>query len=153
MTIYKWKQGSRVNFDAQKVGEVCERLEKKGKLTPTALVDASRRSNAPLHNLFEWDNEKAAEKYRETQAAYLIRSIEVVVTGVSEPVRAFVSVNIDGESRQYMNVETAMKSEPTRDQVLSDALIELESFKRKYSNLKELASVISAIDELIEKVA
>lgn len=153
MTIYKWKQGSRVNFDAQKVGEVCERLEKKGRLTPTALVDASRRSNAPLHNLFEWDDEKAAEKYRETQAAYLIRSIEVDVSGVSEPVRAFVSVNVDGESRQYMSVEVAMKSEPTREQVLEDALIELEAFRRKYKNLNELASVIDAITELVEQVA
>ena len=62
MTIYKWKQGSRVNFDAQKVGEVCERLEKKGNLTPTALGDASRRSKPPLHKLFEWENQKAADK-------------------------------------------------------------------------------------------
>ena len=148
MTIYKWKQGSRVNFDAQKVGEVCERLEKKGKLTPTALVDASRRSNAPLHNLFEWDNEKAADKYRESQAAYFIRSIEVVVTGTAEPTRAFVSVSIDGESRQYVNIDTAIKTEPMRDQVLSDAFAELKAFKRKYSNLKELAEIITAINRL-----
>ena len=153
MTIYKWKQGSRVKADAQKVGEVCTRLEKKGKLTPTALVDASRRSNAPLHNLFEWDDEKAAEKYRETQAAYLIRSIEVVNVGTSEPVRAFVSVSVSDEGRTYMNVEAAMRAEPTREQVLDDALRELESFRRKYEGLTELASVIDAIDGLIEKVA
>lgn len=150
MAIYKWKSGSRVSADAQKVGEVCERLERKGNLTPKALVDASRRKNAALHDLFEWDNEIAAEKYRETQASYLIRSIEIVATGTSEPVRAFVSVtaNVETTERTYINVERALSTSGTREEVLAIALAELRAFERKYANLEELASVLAAIREV-----
>lgn len=150
MAIYKWKSGSRVGADAQKVGEVCERLERKGNLTPKALVDASRRKNAALHNLFEWDDEIAAEKYRETQASYLIRSIEIVATSTSEPVRAFVSVtaNVETTERTYINVERALSTNGTREEVLAIALAELKAFERKYSNLEELASVLAAIREV-----
>jgi hypothetical protein len=150
MAIYKWKSGSRVSADAQKVGEVCERLEKKGNLTPKALVDASRRKNAALHDLFEWNDEIAAEKYRETQASYLIRSIEVVSTGTSEPIRAFVSVTVNEQAteRTYINVKRALSTNGTREEVLAIALAELRAFERKYKNLEELASVLAAIREV-----
>ena len=150
MAIYKWKSGSRVSADAQKVGEVCEQLEKKGNLTPKALVDASRRKNAALHDLFEWNDEIAAEKYRETQASYLIRSIEVVSTGTSEPVRAFVSVTVNEQAteRTYINVKRALSTNGTREEVLAIALAELRAFERKYKNLEELANVLAAIREV-----
>lgn len=151
MAIYKWKSGSRVSADAQKVGEVCERLERKGGLTPKALVDASRHKNAALHDLFEWNNEIAAEKYRETQASYLIRSIEIVSIGTSEPVRAFVSVTANEETteRTYINVERALSTNGTREEVLAIALAELKAFERKYSNLEEFANVLEAIREVV----
>ncbi len=151
MTVYQWKAGSRITADAQKVGEVCAKIEKKGELTPKALVDASRRKNAPLHNLFEWNDAVAAEKYRENQAAYLIRSVEVVISGCTEPTRAFVSVSAsDTETaRSYINVEAALSSEPTRSEVLENALAELRSFERKYANLTEVAEVIAAIKSIL----
>lgn len=146
MAAYQWKAGSRVNADAQKVGEVCERLERKRQLTPKALVNASRRESSALHDLFEWNDAIAAEKYRETQAAYIIRSIEVVITGTSEPVRAFVSVSADErQERTYVNVEFALATESTRDEVLKNALDELRAFERKYANLEELANVLAEI--------
>lgn len=153
MTVYKWKAGSRVNADAQKVGEICAQLEQKNGLTPKALVDASRHKNAALHSLFEWDNETAAEKYRETQAAYIIRSIEIETVGTSEPVRAFVSVSVSGDDRTYTSVEAALKVVSIREEVLNNALRELEAFKRKYRGLEELASVITAIDDAVQRVS
>ena len=148
MTAYKWKPGSRIRGDAQKVGEVCERLERKGNLTPKALVDASRRKNAPLHDMFEWDDAIAAEAYRETQAGYIIRSIEVTVVGNTEPVRAFVNVSMEGGERSYIGVQAALSVEETRDEILEAALAELRAFERKYSTLVELAEVFAAIKKV-----
>lgn len=145
MTVYRWKQGSRLSGDAQEVGEVCAKLERKGDLTPKALVDASRSEKSPLHGYFEWDDEKAAEAYRETQAAYLIRSVEIVVSGSAEPVRAFVSVTAEGGERSYMDVQAALSMQETRDEVLDRALAELRAFERKYNTLSELAGVLEAI--------
>ena len=55
-----------------------ENLEKTVGITPKNLVEANRDESAPLHNEFEWNDTKAAEKYRETQAGYIIRNICVV---------------------------------------------------------------------------
>ena len=94
MAVYKWKSGARLVGDPQIVGEQLARIEKHGTLTPKAVVDASRRSSAPLHDYFEWRDDVAAEKYREVQAKEIIRSVELVIEG-SEPTRAFVSVKVE----------------------------------------------------------
>ena len=150
MAVYKWVTGSHAKLDAQKVGETLSRIEQKGELTPQAVVDASRRKNAPLHDYFEWRDDVAAEKYRCVQAGYLIRSIEIVSVGTSEPTRAFVSVSTsdEGNKRTYINIERAMSTAGTRDEVLSRALAELQAFKRKYEGLSELASIIEVIDSI-----
>lgn len=148
MSIYRWKAGSRMSGDPQKIGAICERLDRKGNLTPKALVDEGRKPKSPLHGCFEWDDTVAAEKYREVQAGYIIRSIEVEVKGIAEPTRAFVSVTSEGGGKTYMGVEVAMAHEETRDDVLSAALSELRAFERKYAQLEELANVIDAIRQV-----
>lgn len=52
--------------------------ENDGQLTPKAVVDASRPIDAPLHSRFEWDDSIAGERYREVQAAQIIRSVHAV---------------------------------------------------------------------------
>lgn len=144
---YTWKSGSRVKADAQMVGEICADLESRRMLTPANLVDEGRPDGSPLHGLFEWDDSVAAERYRETQAAYIIRSIEVVSSG-HEPVRAFVSISIGGTAREYMDVNAVVSSADTREMMLADALADLIAFKRKYKALKEFEPIFDVIDEM-----
>lgn len=150
MAIYKWKVGSRVNANAQAAGEQCERMARAGNLTPAALVKANKSKNAPLHDYFEWDNNIAADKYRESQAAYIIRSIEVDITGATEPTRAFVSLDVSESShREYMSIETVLCDKNSRDELLRMAKLEMLSFKRKYAELAELAQVFEAMDAIV----
>lgn len=148
MAAYQWKRGSFMSGDAQKAGEVCEMLERRGDLTPQALVEESRPDDAPLHSMFEWDDAQAAEKYREVQAGQIIRSVEVVPAGGTEPVKAFVSLSVGGKERRYSSTEVALADPDSREMVLRDALAELKAFERKYSQLSELAGVIAAIREV-----
>ena len=164
--IYKYKHGARIRTHAQVAGEVCASLEERGELTPKSLVDVSRPEDAPLHDEFEWDDSKAAEAYRETQASYIIRSIEVVPEQTEHEVRAFVSVPNeptmdDGEDdategavppkprQQYRSVDVVMRSADGRKTVLAQAFRELASFRRKYVGLTELADVFAAIEKLL----
>ena len=73
--IYQWKAGAVVKASAEDAGAQCEALSRAGKLTPAALVDLNRPEDAPLHNAFEWRDDVAAEKYRESQARYIILSL------------------------------------------------------------------------------
>lgn len=148
--IYKWKAGARAPVSAQVAGEVCERMSANGELTPKALVDASRPEDAPLHKVFEWDDAKAAERYRESQAAYIIRSIEVKREDVQEPVRAFYTVPTTGEqSFQYHSVDAILRNADDRESLLDSAKRELEAFTHKYRQLTELVEVIEAAEKLL----
>lgn len=149
MALYQAKAGARLPVAAQIIGEECERLERDGILTPQALLDASRPEDAPLHSCFEWDDSIAAEEYRKSQSAHLIRSIVKVVDDYSEPVRAFTSVTVSEEKPMYVSVERALSDEEMREQVLARAKAELRSFSLKYKHLKELADVIAAIGKVV----
>lgn len=146
--IYKLKSGARLPVKAQVAGEECERLEAKGMLTPSNLVEASRPEDAPLHKCFEWDDTVAAEKWRQTQAAYIIRSVEVTIEKSIEPTRAFVAT-VSDDSREYRSVGYIMRRADDREALLDSARRELLAFRRKYQTLHELSEVIDAIDGVI----
>lgn len=150
MTVYKWRSGTRMRVSAQVAGEECARLEADGNLTPHALVDASRPDDAPLHNAFEWDNDTAAERWREQQARHIIGHLEVTCEQVKDPIRAFVSLTVsqdDGGGRLYYDTIRIARSDDAQA-MLQMARRELGAFKRKYEGLKELVGVFAAIDAL-----
>lgn len=147
--VYKFKEGSRINADPQVVGQVCEKLSAEGELTAHRLLEESRDSSAPLHNLFEWDDKIAAEEYRISQARHIIRSITVEAeTDVKQPVRAFISIH--QEKQEYKPITSVIRSVTLREQMLANALRDLRAFKQKYEVLNELASIFSEIDALEE---
>lgn len=141
---YQWVQGSCMKGDANEAGRVCAELAEQGKLTAEELVNVSRDEDSPLHSMFEWDDSIAAEKYRETQAYKIIRSVEVVIESSPIPQRAFETV----EHKAYQRIERIMATEDMRKILLENAKRELQAFKRKYSRLNELAKVFKAIDML-----
>ena len=151
--VYSWKVET-VPVKAQVAGEFIEKLEEKhGKVTPRIILDASKKESAPLHNCFEWDDTKAAEKYRETQAAAILRNLTVTVETVEEStpktVRAFVKAT--EEKHSYISVISAMSNEKLRKSLLQAAFDELREFQRKYADLQELAEVLAAITKAEKK--
>ncbi len=152
--IYSWKFAMPVK--AQVAGEFIEGLEKKhGKVSPEIIVKESTPKNAPLHNCFEWDNKKAAEKYRETQAGAILRSLTVTVEHVADEapktVRAFVRAT--EEKHSYISIISAMGNEHLRESLLQTALAELREFQKKYADLQELSEVFAAAAALQTRIA
>lgn len=146
--VYEWRVKGVNKVDPQVAGEVCEELEKSVGLTSKTLLDASRPEDAPLHYEFEWNDEVAAEKYRERQAKTLITNLAVSTEDIS-PTKAFVTLRTKiGESSNFEPVVDVLKSDDKRKRLLEIAKHELQSFKNKYKTLKELAGVIREIDKL-----
>ena len=144
--VYEWKTGSHISVSAQIAGEMCEKLEKEGRLTAKNLLEENRPIEAPLHNAFNWNDSEAAELYREDQARHIIQCIVVKKENVKEPVRQFI--NVDLGERKYYSVDMLVSQQETRHVLLKTALAELSAFQRKYQGLKELAQVFTAIDQL-----
>ena len=147
--VYQFKLPGLYPVSAQTAGEELHRIyTDKGQLKPADIVDESRPESAPLHPCFEWDDEVAAERYREVQAGTLIRSITVVhETPTHKPVevRAFVK-----PLETYAPIEVVINSEEQMSALLRSALAELKAFEKKYATLKQLSPVFDAIEKITE---
>lgn len=150
-TEYSWSGGRSFAVSAATVGAIIENIQAtKGVCRPQSLVDAARPATSPIHSMFEWDNSKAAESYRTEQARGVLQALKVVIRKpqlrpVARP--AFVSVKpATTKSRGYVTVRSAMSAQDTRDQLLAEALRHLESIRRRFEMLDELAEVWKAID-------
>lgn len=152
--VYKWKD-YKYPIKAEVVGKHFEKVEKKyGELTSVNVLESARPEKSPIHSLFEWNDTQAAEKYRLEQASKLIVNLSVEVqTEDKKPLicRAFVNVS-EKKNGSFINIESAFKSEETKDIVLKRALQELQAFEQKYKNLELFADLFSEIESLVEKV-
>lgn len=157
-TTYKFKPWARLSGDAQKVGETLEELRAThGTLSPALVVSSARAADSILHDYFEWDNSAAAELYRHNQASHLIRSIVVVTTpglDLQTPMRAFVSIrgaaeesdSEDGAAGSYTSITEAVRVVSYREQMIADALRDLEAYRQRYRMLTELTKWDAALE-------
>lgn len=141
---YQWKVPGIMPVDAQTAGNELQRIyERDGVIEPETVVAESQEPSAPLHSCFEWNDEKAAHKYRITQAQNIIRAIVVVDEAKQLETRAFVNVQ-----REYHPVSVVVRNPEKREILLQNALNELRWFERKYNTLQELSNVFAAIEEV-----
>lgn len=131
----------------------------RGGLIPAEVVKSASRKSSPLHKFFTWDDTEAARRYREEQAAFLIRRIKVEIQTSEQKtltVRAFINVREPdadgcvslGERGQYVPIQRVLDDDEMRRQMLSAAKRELAAFRAKYAILSELTKVFQAIDEI-----
>lgn len=151
-TVYQWAPGFCVgDLDAQKVGARIETLRKKngGSLKPAIIVADAASKSSPMHGFFEWNDRKAADKYRLSQAGYLLRAIVTQYAEGKPQTRAFVAVQYNGERKaRFTSISVAMQDEDLRNQVLAAAKAELNAWRERYKDLTELASLFLVIDQL-----
>lgn len=149
--VYRRRPGARLRVDPQTAGERLEYLrELHGGLTAKIVVNDARSPGSPLHRQFQWDNDIAAEEYRENQARYLIRSIFAVVEdlpGHPEPIEvpAFMLVVEDGH-RHYEAFATVISDVDLWEQQMRAAYAEWQRFARKYRRYVALAEIFEAAD-------
>lgn len=125
--------------------------EKGGILRPEDVVEAAEPESSPLHDAFEWDNTKAAQRYRLHQARCLIKvTVQTIEAGDEKrTVRAFVALRKDRKGGEgYRSQPDLLKTADGRKAILDTALWELRAFKAKYADLKELDKIFKEIDKL-----
>lgn len=137
MKKYSWKNYIFTQ-DSQKVGEELEELEKVSEITNKNVLEYARKNkDSELHKCFEWDNEKAGEKYRLIQATNVISSISFVIE--EEPIKkqkVYFSVKSDAkESRKFKNIKDILEDDEDYKALLNKARKEFETCKDNYDNL------------------
>lgn len=125
-----------------KVAEELQRIsERDGILKPNMVVDEARAEDSPIHDLFDWNDTSAGEKYRLWQARQLIATVRVEYK--DKEVDAYYNVQIETVPQQgYYSLEQVVSSEEIYQDVLRQAIKELTYWHDKYKELKELAGLV-----------
>ena len=154
MEYYARKGSSLSDKDAALCGPVLAKIETdNGKLTPQMVVAKASDPLSPLHNQFEWNDTQAAIKYRDDQARRLIRNIMVRVTvdDESQDVRFFLNVS-QGKERSYRNISYVSNDEDLHSQVVQQAHAELERWRTKWGQYRQLKDFVDAIASVQEEI-
>ena len=119
---------------------------KEGLLRPIDVVEAARSETSPLHKHFEWDDTAAAEKFRIEQARGLLQRVFVRVQtpdGKERMTQVFVSLSTDrfSDGGGYRQLVDVLSDSDMRNQLVRDALADMQMFESRYKEIQELASV------------
>lgn len=143
----KWKTPGLFNADPVKVHEELQTLEER---TPDAIVELARNENSVLHDLFDWDDKIAADKWRKQQARII--SCNLIVEKHDDKRDKPIELRLYHMSEKrgsYEEINFFASNADEYEKLLASAKRDLESFKTKYRTLKELKSLLEeAIEEL-----
>lgn len=151
MAMYKAKKGTAFSdTDAVIIGKFLDKHFPEGEYDKKKIVELASKPRSPIHRYFEWDDTKAAQKYRLAQAGRMIRCLVVVVD--EKPLPAAVSVRVEKSSpKSYVSISRAIQSEDLMSQVLNEAIAALKGWEFRFRTLKEtkrLKKVFTEISKL-----
>lgn len=141
------------NADPQVIGEALEKIAKGngGKLKPDDVWKAAQERRHPLHKHFEWDVQKAAEAHWRDTSRALIRMIRVEDEEVTEgTTRAFHSISDKGGT-SYRHIDEVRSSADFQLSLLNAAERDLESFRLRYRELKDVCGLIDQAREAVNR--
>lgn len=133
---FSWKDGARFKVDADTVGQELERLYNKHDLvTAEILLDAARDEDSPLHNLYEWDDSIAAEKWRKHQSRTILYSLRVTEVDGDKPRIMNVAIRLEDGRRGYQKTSIAVQDKTLWEQVMDDTRKDLMGVQERLENL------------------
>lgn len=134
--------------DPQKVADEITRIGDSA--TPAQILDKARDGKTELHKCFEWDDGKAAEKWRIQQARRIVCSL--VIKDTDEQVQQKPEIRVfykTDNSSGYKPTTFIFQDKSEYQKLLSRALAELSAFKSKYKSLSELDELFEVTDKLV----
>ena len=123
-----------------------------GVLLVESVLDAAKDPDCVLHKHFQWDDTKAAESYRKTQARQLIQKCVVTIDKAPNvQIRAFVSLASDQHSGGgYRMTADVLTDEDMKAQLLHDMMMVISRWKRQINLLDhDTVSILDALEDAI----
>jgi hypothetical protein len=132
----------------EQIAERLRRLERSGRLLPADVVEDARPPRSLLHSHFEWNNDVAAEHYRLSQAARLIRMVRIDVTVREVPLSCHAYIRDPTTStpgRGYRSFVTLRTDEDASRAAIIDEMTRVSAAVRR---TRTLAAALGFVDEL-----
>jgi hypothetical protein len=128
------------------------RRENNGLLSPGKVVEVATPLTSPIHECFEWNNDKAGHEFRLWQARKLISLIIIPSPVDAMPIRKYYSLVEDRHDEGgYRCIVNIMSDDDQREALLAQALAELEHFEKKFGQLTELSELFDAVKNIRAK--
>jgi hypothetical protein len=142
-------EGCRMDYN-KSAGPEIKRLIKKnnGILTAEMLVKYAKNESSPLHKYFTWDDTEAAKKCRIYEARTLLRVCVEILPNSKSKTYSRVTAHLTSDGEGYRIMTEVLSDKEMSERLLSDALNELEAFRKKYARLKQLSAIFGMIDKL-----
>jgi len=147
---YSWKIGSfGKDVDANEAVQELERIEKEaGAITADTILSAAKDPDNVLHNLFEWNDTKAAVEYRKAQARSILNNIEVTIKSDGEPKKiAVYELVIINKQRSYQHVRDFDIQQ--MNELKLRTIEQIEALRKKLEFYSQFDPVIPKVTELV----
>ncbi len=163
MQKYRARKGSYINDkDAEVIGMTVEKLSQKGGATADRFVLEAKKKTSPAHYLFDWNDERMARKYRESQARTYMASVTIEIKHVET--RAFIPEPIildfqedkqkksEKEMRAYLPIESILKNPNETDALLSKCKAEAFSWMSRWKQYVSLSARFNSVQKVFEAI-
>lgn len=155
MPQYKWRSGSRISGVAADVAMAeLERIasEHDDELRPADVVQEAQPTNSVLHPAFEWNNRKAADEYRLSQARHIIRAVRVVHPDIKEDRPGFVYVPAVkfGDQGAYRTPEVLIQYEEEWSRATRQLQMYISHAQRAIADLERIARESEGEDRIAD---
>lgn len=132
--------------NAEKVYSDINQIEEK---TPQNLVDyAEEHPDCELYKCFTWDDRKAANEYRKSEARQVLRLLVYKEDTEEDEAPTMIRV-LQNVEQEYKPVKLIVKNNDEYKVLLKRAKAELAAFRLRYKQIAELETVLEAIDEIL----
>lgn len=141
------------NADPQAIGEALAAITRDagGELQPQRVWQTAKADKSnPLHSLYDWDVQRAAEAHWTEQSRGIIQCIRIVNEDTQEPERAFFSV-ADKGGTSYRTLDTVRSSTDLQIAVLKQAERDLDAWERRYKEISDACKLVRSARSKVRK--
>lgn len=136
----------------QRAAAIAACREKSGRIIPQAVVEAARDPASVLHDEFEWDVAKAAERDWIRTACELIRSVKFIVEYEDRKIIAPFYVSDPGRDESaYVQTARIAKNGAMSERVLRDELARIVGAIHRAMNLAAAFGLKSSFERMLDE--
>lgn len=154
--VYKtkraWAAGFRASVSPEIAGEQFDRLASEGRLNAEEVVKENTPVDAPLHNEFEWNNDKAAELFRKRQARDLMSHLVFVNVDEPEQKPQKCYFKIDTSTNNYEPIQEIVKSVDKTKLLIQTAYRDMISYQNKFAGVLQTCGANVDVDAVLKKL-
>ncbi len=137
--------------NARQIVAVCRRIEaEEGGVSIDRLYEEARKPGSPLHDLLDWNADKAAENYWKAELRRKVGMVRIQIVSPDQEVvetRIIVNTTAEDGGQRYNTIGNVMSSEERRADLLRKALAAFTQARDNLVLYPEASALLKATEK------